>query len=77
MQRLMEEDQTQDVTEQMQAIDERMDELEEREEIYWKQRSRQERLKNGDQNTRFFHAKTKQRRTRNNVKHIRDEAGIL
>ncbi|KAL2923822.1 Aspartyl/glutamyl-tRNA(Asn/Gln) amidotransferase subunit C [Bienertia sinuspersici] len=37
MQKLMEEDQTQEIIDQMRAIDERMDELEEREELYWRQ----------------------------------------
>ena len=72
---LMSEEQTPEVIAQMQAIDRRMDELENREEIYWKQRSRQEWLRHGDNNSKFFHAKAKQRTTRNTIDRIRDEAG--
>ena len=75
MAKLMEDEQTQEVIEEMRAIDLRMDELEKREEIYWKQRSQQEWLKHGDQNTKFFHEKTKQRRARNQIKSLKNEAG--
>ena len=46
-----------------------------REEIYWKQRSRQEWLQHGDQNTKFFHEKTKQRRVQNSISTIKDASG--
>ena len=75
MRTLMGEEQTHEVIATMKEIDRRMDELEKREEIYWKQRSRQEWLKSGDQNTKFFHAKTKQRRERNTIGKITDFAG--
>lgn len=39
MNELMEKEQTEDVFAKMRAIDLRMDELEEREELYWRQRS--------------------------------------
>ncbi|KAL2931647.1 hypothetical protein RDABS01_037057 [Bienertia sinuspersici] len=74
---LMEEAQTKEVIAKMKSHDDRMDELENREELYWRQRSRQDWLKNGDKNTAFFHAKAKQRVARNNITIIRDEAGNI
>lgn len=52
MQKLMEEEPTPEVIEQMKMIDGRMDELEKKEEVYWKQRSRQDWLVSGDKNTK-------------------------
>uniref|UniRef100_A0A803MS51 Endonuclease/exonuclease/phosphatase domain-containing protein n=1 Tax=Chenopodium quinoa TaxID=63459 RepID=A0A803MS51_CHEQI len=75
MEQLMGETQTEEVIAQMRAIDDRMDELERREEMYWKQRSRQDWLKNGDKNTTFFHTKTKQRAARNQIKKTKNGAG--
>lgn len=37
------------------------------EELYWRQKSRVLWLRGGDRNTRYFHAKTKQRRARNRI----------
>ncbi|KAL2931883.1 hypothetical protein RDABS01_037293 [Bienertia sinuspersici] len=76
MQDLMEEPQTEEVLAKARTIDRRMDELENREELYWKQRSRQEWLMIGDKNTSFFHQKAKQRREVNSIKRIYDQAGI-
>uniref|UniRef100_A0A803L0F3 Reverse transcriptase zinc-binding domain-containing protein n=1 Tax=Chenopodium quinoa TaxID=63459 RepID=A0A803L0F3_CHEQI len=75
IEKLMNEAQTEEVISQMKTIDDRIDELERREEMYWKQRSRQDWLQHGDKNTTFFHTKTKQRAERNNIKKIKDEAG--
>ncbi|KAL2926830.1 LINE-1 reverse transcriptase-like protein [Bienertia sinuspersici] len=77
MSKLKEEPQTETVIAQMRALDGRMDEFQNREEVYWKQRGRQEWLKHGDKNSKFFHAKTKQRRDYNKIQTIRDEAGNL
>ncbi|CAM8945360.1 unnamed protein product [Rhodiola kirilowii] len=47
----------------------------EREELYWKQRSRAKWLKFGDRNTSFFHAKASQRRKRNHIERLRNQLG--
>ncbi|CAN1269326.1 LINE-1 retrotransposable element ORF2 protein [Linum perenne] len=45
------------------------------EEEYWSQRSRVSWLRLGDRNTSFFHASAVQRRKRNNITRLMDEAG--
>ncbi|XP_050222755.1 uncharacterized protein LOC126672846 [Mercurialis annua] len=46
------------------------------EEIYWAQKSRQLWLREGDKNTAFFHACTKQRHARKKLHGIQDSSGI-
>lgn len=48
----------------------------EREEMMWKQRSRLQWLKEGDQKTRFFHSQASQRRKRNMIKSLKNEIGV-
>ena len=74
MEQLIKEMQTDEIIAQMRTLDDGMDDLENREEMYWKQRSRQEWLKNGDKNTSFFHAKAKQRMHRNHITSMKDAA---
>uniref|UniRef100_A0A0D2ZZR1 Uncharacterized protein n=2 Tax=Brassica oleracea TaxID=3712 RepID=A0A0D2ZZR1_BRAOL len=45
------------------------------EELYWKQKSRVLWLQEGDRNTKFFHAVTKQRRGRNRIIKLRNPIG--
>ncbi|KAG2281256.1 hypothetical protein Bca52824_052476 [Brassica carinata] len=45
------------------------------EELYWKQKSRANWLREGDRNTIFFHPTTKQRRARNRVLKLRRTNG--
>lgn len=45
------------------------------EEMFWKQKSRATWLKEGDRNTNFFHATTKQRRARNRVTKLKRSDG--
>lgn len=61
----------------MRALDERMDELDKREEVVWKQTSKQDWLSHGDKNSKFFHTKAKKREARNNIDHIYDAAGNI
>ncbi|KAL4370540.1 hypothetical protein AHAS_Ahas06G0076000 [Arachis hypogaea] len=53
-----------------------LDEALKEEKTWWAQRSRTNWLRHGDQNSRFFHQKASQRKNRNWVKAIRDEAGV-
>ncbi|KAF5447511.1 hypothetical protein F2P56_033062 [Juglans regia] len=48
----------------------------EMEEVKWKQRSLVQWLKDGDQNTRFFHSQASQRRKRNMIRSLKDETGV-
>ena len=50
---------------------ERIMELNHREEIMWKQRSRIMWLTEGDRNTRFFHLRASQRRIRNRISKLK------
>lgn len=45
------------------------------EEEYWRTKSRIQWLNAGDRNSKFFHSKTKQRRSRNRIIHIKDDQG--
>ncbi|XP_052486360.1 uncharacterized protein LOC105767066 [Gossypium raimondii] len=53
----------------------RLDFLYAREESYWAQRSRSRWLREGDQNTRFFHAKASGRLKKNYIEKLKDAAG--
>jgi hypothetical protein len=48
----------------------------EKEEIWWRQGAKEEWLKSGDRNTRFFHACASARQRRNYVRMIKDENGL-
>ena len=45
------------------------------EELFWRQKSRAIWLREGDRNTKFFHAKKKQRRARNRITKLMDSLG--
>lgn len=48
-----------------------------REEIFWRQKSWDTWLKDGDKNTKFFHTSVKVRRTHNNIFSIKNGKGFL
>jgi hypothetical protein len=52
-----------------------LDKLEGQKNTYWKQRAHVEWMKNGDRNTRFFHACATQRRRSNRINHLKREDG--
>lgn len=48
----------------------------EQKEIYWKQRSKQYWLREGDQNTKFFHEYATGRRRQNQIRKLKDKNGV-
>ncbi|KAL9666473.1 hypothetical protein QQ045_000806 [Rhodiola kirilowii] len=56
---------------------EELDEWLKREEIWWRQRSRAEWLKNVDRNTAFFHARASERKRRNHIASLKNCEGVL
>lgn len=46
------------------------------EEIFWRQKSRAIWLREGDRNTKYFHAKTKQCRARNRITKLKNSMGV-
>ncbi|PNX92710.1 ribonuclease H [Trifolium pratense] len=58
------------------ALEKHHGELLKRQETMWRQRSRAVWLKDGDQNTKFFHNKASQRSKVNEIKKIKDEDGV-
>lgn len=45
-------------------------------EVYWKQQVKVEWLREGNRNTKFFHAKALKRRRQNNLERLLDNSGI-
>jgi hypothetical protein len=64
-------------TKEIKRISSRLDELLHREEIMWKQRSRINWLKEGDQNTRFFHRKATGRAKKNKIRKLARKDGTF
>ena len=57
------------------ALEKRLDILQNHEEIYWKQRSRIDWLAYGDRNSRVFHLKASERKKKNRIEGLIDNAG--
>ena len=73
--RLNEAELTEDAKAEFLGLSKMMDDLLQKQEIFWAQRSRINWLKHGDRNTKFFHAKATQRRRRNHIRGIRNTHG--
>lgn len=52
------------------------DQIRDVEALFWRQKSRDKWLSDGDRNTKFFHLTTKIRRRRNKIDGLFDDAGI-
>lgn len=53
----------------------RLTEIYSQQEIFWSQRSKQLWLREGDQNSKYFHASAKVRRKRNHITTLQDSNG--
>jgi exonuclease III len=68
---------SQDLTQQISTKEKELDDLLEKEEMWWSQRSRALWLTHGDKNTRFFHQKASHRNKRNKIENIKDNQGVI
>ena len=64
------------IMEKIKHLESVMEGLLEREEIFWKQRSRIDWLQVGDRNTKFFHSKATARKRKNFVANLLDDNGV-
>jgi exonuclease III len=64
-----------DLSAEILALQDEINDLLEKEEIFWRQRSRVAWMQDGDQNTRFFHAQCNQRRKTNFISGLLDSDG--
>ncbi|KAL9680477.1 hypothetical protein QQ045_018356 [Rhodiola kirilowii] len=76
IQRLRGINRTEEIVQEEKRLAEELDEWLEREELWWRQRSRVDWLKNGDKNTAYFHARATQHRKRNYIENLRN-SGVL
>ena len=60
----------------MHMLRSKIEQLKNKEECMWKQRSRMAWLKEGDINTRYFHCRATQRNKHNLILGLQDEAGV-
>ncbi|KAL9690527.1 hypothetical protein QQ045_010929 [Rhodiola kirilowii] len=72
IQRLRGESRSEESAEMELELCNELDEWLDREELFWRQRSKAELLKNGDRNTSYFHVKASQRKKRNHIEKLRN-----
>ncbi|CAM8965691.1 unnamed protein product [Rhodiola kirilowii] len=77
IQQLKREPRTEETASMEAKLTDELDEWMEREELFWRQRSRAEWLRSGDRNTSYFHAKASQRKKRNQIDKLRNQTGEL
>ncbi|KAF7142356.1 hypothetical protein RHSIM_Rhsim05G0134900 [Rhododendron simsii] len=58
------------------SLEKELEDLWQKDAMYWHQRSRIKWLQMGDKNSRFFHLSTIQRRQRNQIMRLKDKGGI-
>ena len=68
--RLNEAELTEEAKAKFLELSKKMDDLLQKQEIFWAQRFRLNWLKHGDRNTKFFHARATQRKGRNHIRGI-------
>lgn len=65
------------VFDEIKSLRSELEEILAREEVYWRQKSRELWLSGGDKNTKFFHSSTKLKRARSRITCIRDCHGNM
>ncbi|KAL9151827.1 hypothetical protein ABFS82_11G077500 [Erythranthe guttata] len=60
---------------ELQNLKKELEEVYEEQDLYWRQRSKIQWIREGDRNTKFFHAKATMRNKSNRVNRIRDNSG--
>ncbi|XP_065637926.1 uncharacterized protein LOC136071035 [Quercus suber] len=65
------------ICDEVDRLKKELNDLCDKEEKMWHQRSRIQWLKDGDQNTRFFHGCATQRKRQNFIKGMRDDQGVM
>ncbi|KAL5759510.1 hypothetical protein ACOSQ2_018348 [Xanthoceras sorbifolium] len=65
------------VMEEIRKVERELEGLLEKEEIFWRQRSRTDWLAAGDRNTKFFHAHASRRRLKNSIASIKTDDGRI
>lgn len=74
-QELIQEGFNYDKTEQSDKLHHEWENLSKQEEIFWRQKSRVQWLKEGERNTRFFHRSTMANRAFNRILTLKDKKG--